>query len=125
MDIIEKLKKEKKIRSVFDVILKDKNTKEEPVEKRSDIEVRELHPTHPTVSDEEHSDTESDAGEARPVREFRTEGMHEFDIDSLGVSEDGAIRIEYKTKICKLIDIGDFDEAIEVLNDLKSKLTDK
>jgi hypothetical protein len=51
--------------------------------------------------------------------------MHEFDIDSLGASNDGAIRIEYKTKVCKLIDLGAVDEAIELLRDLKSKLSVK
>jgi len=125
MDIIEKLKKEKKIRSVFEVILEDKNAGEEPVEKRSDIEVRELHTPQPAVSDPERVDTGPETGETKPVREFRTEGMHEFDIESLGASKDGAIRIEYKTKICKLIDVGEFDEAIELLNDLKSQLTGK
>jgi hypothetical protein len=51
--------------------------------------------------------------------------MHEFDIDSLGASNDGAIRIEYKSKVCKLIDVGAVDEAIELLKDLKSKLSVK
>jgi hypothetical protein len=51
--------------------------------------------------------------------------MHEFDIDSLGASNDGAIRIEYKTKVCKLIDLGALDEAIELLKDLRSKLSGK
>jgi hypothetical protein len=123
MDIIEKLKKEKKIRSVFDVILEDKNAKENPAEKPNDIEVRELNPAQPVVSEPERVEAEPDG--TRPVREFRTEGMHEFDIESLGASSDGAIRIEYKTQVCKLIDAGDFDEAIELLKDLKSKLTGK
>jgi hypothetical protein len=123
MDIIEKLKKEKKIRSVFDVILEDKDAKERPAEKQNDIEVRELHPAQPIGSDSERGETEP--GETRPVREFRTEGMHEFDIESLGASSDGAIRIEYKTKVCKLIDTGAFDEAIELIQDLKAKLTGK
>jgi hypothetical protein len=123
MDIIEKLKKEKKIRSVFDVILEDKNAKEHPEEKPRDIEVRELSAAQPVVDEQEHDENEPEG--TRPVREFRTEGMHEFDIESLGASRDGAIRIEYKTKVCKLIDTGAFDEAIEVLKDLKSKLTGK
>jgi hypothetical protein len=123
MDIIEKLKKEKKIRSVFDVILEAKNAKEQPEEKPQDIEVRELNPVQPTVSEQEQDETETDG--MRPVREFRTEGMHEFDIESLGASSDGAIRIEYKTKVCKLIDAGAFDEAVELLKELKSKLTGK
>jgi hypothetical protein len=120
MDIIEKLKKEKKVRSVFDMIAKNKTTDSDPENKPNDIEVRELHPVQPIASESESA--ASDQPDARPVREFRTEGMHEFDIESLGSSSDGAIRIEYKTRISKLIDTGQFDEAISLLEDLKSRL---
>jgi hypothetical protein len=123
MDIIEKLKKEKKVRSVFDVILDEKNTREQPAEGPDDIEVREIHSVQRVVEESENVDPES--GHTREVREFRTEGMHEFDIESLGASNDGAIRIEYKTKVCKLIDLGEVDEAIELLKDLKAKLAVK
>lgn len=123
MDIIEKLKKEKKIRSVFDVILTEKNAPEQPVDKPDDIEVREIHSTQRDV--EEPKSVDSESGGRGEVREFRTEGMHEFDIESLGASNDGAIRIEYKTKVCKLIDLGAIDEAIELLKDLKAKLSVK
>jgi hypothetical protein len=51
--------------------------------------------------------------------------MHEFDIESLGSSTDGAIRIEYKSRVCKLIDTGRFDEAVELLKELRSKLGNK
>ena len=120
MDIIEKLKKERKIRSVFDVIKKGKEAKQPVDERPDDIEVRELNPAQPSVAGEP-SRGEADVAEEKEVREFRTEGMHEFDIDSLGTSGDGAVRIEYKTKIVKLIDAGKFDEAIKLLEDLKSK----
>lgn len=123
MDIIEKLKKERKIRSVFDVILTEKNAPEQPEDKPNDIEVREIHSTQRAVGEQETADAEPD--EMKPVREFRTEGMHEFDIESLGASNDGAIRIEYKTKVCKLIDLGAVDEAIELLRDLKARLSAK
>lgn len=123
MDIIEKLKKEKKIRSVFDVILTEKSAVEEPEDKPDDIEVREIHSVQHVVEEQETVDPEPDT--TKPVREFRTEGMHEFDIESLGASNDGAIRIEYKTKVCKLIDLGAVDEAIELLRDLKAKLSVK
>ena len=121
MDIIEKLKKDRKIRSVFDIILKGDEKKEEVEQRPSDIEVRELDPVQPLEDETDIAETEP--AEVRPVREFRTEGMHEFDIDSLGSSGDGAIRIEYKTKVCKLIDTGHFDEAIELLKELRAKLT--
>lgn len=120
MDIIEKLKKERKIRSVFDVIKKSRDAKQPVAEKPDDIEVRELNPTQPSVTNEP-SRLDTDATEEKEVREFRTEGMLEFDIDSLGISGDGAVRIEYKSKIGKLIDAGKFDEAIRLLEDLKSK----
>lgn len=121
MDIIEKLKKERKIRSVFDVIRESKETKEPTEEKANDIEVRELNPPQPVVDEPERADTEPT--EEEPVREFRTDGMHEFDIDSLGAGGDASIRLEYKARISQLIDTGQLDEAIELLNDLKSKLT--
>jgi len=123
MDIIEKLKKEKKVRSVFDVILENKESTKSVEGKPGDIEVRELSPASAETAEPGHIHEESD--EVKPVREFRTEGMHEFDIESLGSSGDGAIRIEYKSKVCKLIDTGRFDEAVEFLKELKSKLTSK
>jgi hypothetical protein len=121
MDIIEKLKKERKIRSVFDVIRESKETKETLEEKTNDIEVRELNPAQPVVSEPNPSDTEST--EEKPVREFRTDGMQEFDIDSLGAGGDASTRLEYKARISQFIDTGQIDEAIELLNDLKSRLT--
>jgi len=123
MDIIEKLKKEKKIKSVFDVILENKESKESVEQKPSDIEVRELSPS--SADSTEPENIHEDPDELKPVREFRTEGMHEFDIESLGSSKDGAIRIEYKSRVCKLIDTGRFDEAVELLKELKSKLANK
>jgi hypothetical protein len=121
MDIIEKLKKERKIRSVFDVIKESKETKENTEEKANDIEVRELSPAHPQVNEPDRAETEP--AEEKPVREFRTDGMHEFDIDSLGAGGDASTRLEYKARINQLIDTGQLDEAIELLNELKSRLT--
>lgn len=121
MDIIEKLKKERKIRSVFDVIKESKETKETAEEKANDIEVRELNPAQPAVNEPDPTDTES--SEEKPVREFRTEGMHEFDIESLGAGGDASTRLEYKARISQLIDTGQIDDAIELLNELKSLLT--
>jgi hypothetical protein len=123
MDIIEKLKKDKKIRSVFDVILDNRESKEGVEQKPNDLEVRELSPASAEAVEPEH--VHEDTEEPKPVREFRTEGMHEFDIESLGSSTDGAIRIEYKSRVCKLIDTGRFDEAVELLKELRSKLGNK
>jgi hypothetical protein len=123
MDIIEKLKKERKIRSVFDVILKEKGAKDTTEQKPTDIEVRELGAVPPTVVEGERVDSKGQP--EKPIREFRTEGMHEFDIESLGSSADGAVRIECKSQVGKLIDAGKFDEAIELLRNLKTKLAPK
>ncbi|UCG29366.1 MAG: hypothetical protein JSV53_07530 [candidate division WOR-3 bacterium] len=114
------MKKEKKVRSVFEVIFKSKEAKTAPEEKLADIEVRELDPASPSVSEPTQEDEVED--EEKPVREFRTEGMHEFDMDSLSASGEGALRIEYKAKVSKLIDERRVDEAIEILKELKSKL---
>jgi hypothetical protein len=123
MDIIEKLRKEKKVRSVFEVIFKSKDAQAEPEEKLADIEVRELDPASPSgaVDDEPERGDDTEDGE-RPVREFRTEGMHEFDMESLSASGEGALRVEYKARVGRLIDERRVDEAIEVLKDLKSRL---
>jgi len=125
MDIIEKLRKEKKVRSVFEVIFKSKETQAAPEEKLSDIEVRELDPASPSGPvDDEPTRGDGVEDDERPVREFRTEGMHEFDMESLSASGEGALRVEYKAKIGRLIDEKRVDEAIEVLKELKSKLED-
>ncbi|UCD04600.1 MAG: hypothetical protein JSV98_05630 [candidate division WOR-3 bacterium] len=123
MDIIEKLKKEKKVRSVFEVILKGKEAQAAPEEKLADIEVRELDPASPAgaADSEPTRDDAVEEGEG-PLREFRTEGMHEFDMESLSASGEGALRVEYKARVGKLIDERRVDEAIEMLKELKSKL---
>jgi len=123
MDIIDRLRKEKKVRSVFEVILKGKEAQATPEEKLADIEVRELNPASPAgaVDSEPTRDDVVEETE-EPLREFRTEGMHEFDMESLSASGEGALRVEYKARIGKLIDERRVDEAIEILKELKSKL---
>ncbi|UCF71027.1 MAG: hypothetical protein JSW49_01765 [candidate division WOR-3 bacterium] len=123
MDIIERLRKEKKKRSVFDIILKGKETKAEEPGKSPDIEVRELEPTAPAAAPQpEQAGVEPGEEEQKPIREFRTEGMHEFDIDSLGISGQGALKAEYKARLVHLIDKGTIDEAIDLLKELRVKL---
>ncbi len=129
MDIIDKLKKEKKEQSVFEYLIEKKKEQEKPEEtpetRSPDIVVRELdHQTQeqqiaqPEVpSNEEQED--------KRVSEFRTEGMHEFDIESLGTSSDANIKIEYKSMINKMIDENKIDDAIELLKELKGRLTEQ
>ncbi|MCX7994938.1 MAG: hypothetical protein N3A65_04085 [candidate division WOR-3 bacterium] len=121
MDIIKKLKKDKKPESVFDTLLKKKSAEEKPLEKPEDIEVTALTPEKPlpgVIPVSEKKETAS-------TREFRTEGMHEFDIDSLGVDTSTSLKIEYKSRIANLIDENRFDEAIELINELKEKIRGK
>ncbi len=129
MDIIERLKKKKKGDSVFDTLIKKKEKKpekDEKVERPSDIEVREL-PDTARASIPEQSEEIMDITqlEAKPVREFRTEGMHEFDIESLGTSSDAALKAEYKSRINNLIDHNNIDGAMALLQELKKKLAEK
>jgi len=120
MDIIKKLKKDKKPESVFDTLIKKKSAEETPVAKPEDMEVTAINPDKPPP------ETSPAIGkkETGPKREFRTEGMHEFDIESLGVDSDASLKIEYKAKLMTLIDENRFDEAIELLKELKEKTRD-
>ncbi|MEO0094614.1 MAG: hypothetical protein ABIL46_01020 [candidate division WOR-3 bacterium] len=122
MDIIKKLKKDKKPESVFETLISKKKTAEEtPVQKSEDMEVTALTP------EKSLSESAAPVEKKEPVstREFRTEGMHEFDIDSLGVDVSASLKIEYKSKIITLIDENKFDEAVELINELKEKLRGK
>jgi hypothetical protein len=126
MGILDKLKKGKKDESVLDALIKKKTSKEKPEdvvqESSSDIEVRELSPSQKTSDDEDVADiTEFE----KPVREFRTSGMHEFELDSLGADGDANIKVEYKVRIGTLIDQGKIDEAMQLLGELKTKLAER
>jgi hypothetical protein len=127
MGIIDKLKKGKKNKSVLDSLIKKKEpqkTENEAAGKTSDIEVRELNPVAQdkiaTPEDIGMEPIEDD--KAKSVREFRTEGMHEFTLDSLGNSSTASVKAEYKTKINRLMNEDKIDEAIAMLQELKQKL---
>ncbi len=117
MDIIKKLKKDKKPESVFDTLIKKKSAEETPIQKPDDMEVTAINPDKPPPE----PSLVVEKKETQPKREFRTEGMHEFDIDSLGVDNAASLKIEYKAKIMTLIDENRFDEAIELLKELEEK----
>jgi len=127
MDIIDKLKKGKKDRSVFDSLIKKKEAEKEfeetPETRPPEIVVRELKATEPQTPQTEPADTEPK--EDKPVREFRTEGMREFDFDSLGTSSGANVKIEYKAMIAKLIDENKIDDAIGLLQELKTRLSEQ
>lgn len=130
MGIIDKLKKGKKKESVLDSLVKKKEPEEEAKDKiqgkPDDIEVRELPDTsRPSASEVSEDVMDITQLEAKPIREFRTEGMHEFDIDSLGIGSDANIKAEYKSKIAKLIDKNNIDAAINLLQELKQKLAEQ
>ncbi|KPJ72233.1 hypothetical protein AMJ52_06985 [candidate division TA06 bacterium DG_78] len=123
MDIIDKLKKEKKGKSVFDTFIKKKKAAEkeqEEARKPSDIEVREIHPESPPPS------VPVQETKMKPATtEFRTEGMQEFDMENLGESNKTNIKMEYKSKVSRLIAGGKIDEAIRLLLELKERLASK
>lgn len=130
MGIIDKLKKDKKGKSVLHDLLKKKEPEQDASkglqEKSDDIEVRELNPAEADkISETDELNTRGEEGTEKQVREFRTEGMHEFELESLGASSDASIKAEYKVRMNKLIDKGKVDEAITVLQELKQKLIEK
>jgi hypothetical protein len=128
MGVLDRLKKEKKDESVLDALIKKKTAKEQPKdvvhESSSDIEVRELSPAQRAESEDEEIAEDSTEFE-KPIREFRTSGMHEFELDSLGADSDANIKVEYKVRISTLIDQGKIDEAMQLLSELKTKLAEK
>ena len=127
MDIIEKLKKEKKDQSIFDELIKKKEEKKQSEHERPpDILVREIKQESPPEPEPELPAAVADESlPARPAREFRTDGMQEFDIDSLGTAGDAHIKIEYKSMISKMIDENKIDDALELLKELKQRLAEQ
>jgi hypothetical protein len=124
MDILNKLKKDKKADSVFDSAIKKKEHEAAPgtAAKPTDMEVTQLSgdkappQEKPVVTPKEPA----------PKREFRTEGLHEFELDSLGIPDQQAnLKLEYKAKVVALIDQEKYGEAIEMLMELQLKLSEK
>jgi len=126
MNIIDRLKKGKKGESVLDSLFKKKDTKEEADivhDTQDDIEVRELESSEMPTAAEEIVDISEI--EEKPTREFRTEGMTEFDIESLGGDTNAGVKAEYKARIGSLIDDNKIDEAMNLLKELKTRLAEK
>jgi len=124
MDILNKLKKDKKTDSVFDSVIKKKEKESTPgfVAKPTDMEVTQISGDKAPPQEKQALP----AKEPAPKREFRTEGLHEFELDSLGVPDQQAnLKLEFKTKIVALIDQEKYGEAIEMLMELQLKLTEK
>lgn len=129
MNIIDRLKKGKKSESVLDSLIKKKDTKERAdiiQERQDDIEVRELQSSDiPTPAEDDDDVVDIAQIEEKTAREFRTEGMTEFDIESLGGDTHAGVKAGYKARINSLIDDNKIDEAINLLRELKTKLTEK
>ncbi len=131
MNIIDRLKKEKKHKSIFASLIKRKNAEKEPEivqEKPDDIEVRELGASdRPTAAEEiiDITELEEKPVEEKPIREFRTEGLLEFDIESLGADKSAHLKDEYKRLIISAIDENRYDKAIHFLKELRAKLKEK
>lgn len=131
MNIIDRLKKEKKHKSIFASLIKRKNAEKEPEivqEKPDDIEVRELGASdRPTAAEEiiDIAEIEEKPVEEKAIREFRTEGLREFDIESLGADSSAHLKDEYKRLIISSIDENRYDKAIHFLKELRTKLKEK
>jgi hypothetical protein len=126
MSIIDRLKKGRKVESVLDALTKKKDpeSKDQPKKPNDlDVEVRELSPSG-GGKDDVLEDYDMEMIDEKPVREFRTEGMHEFELDSLGTSSDDIMKAEFKFRINDLIDKNQIDDAIALLEELKRKLTE-
>jgi hypothetical protein len=125
MSIIDRLKKDKKNESVLDKLTKKKERKKEDIiaEKSEDIEVRELPASSATEKIVAPDDIGMEAIDMKSVREFRTEGMHEFELDSLSAGSTDNIKGEYKSRVMAMIDKGQIDAAIKLLEELKLKLS--
>ena len=125
MSIIDRLRKDKKSKSVLDSLVKKKEPekKDDEASRPSDIEIRELNPaTEPKIAMPEDIGMQPVEEEVKPTREFRTQGMHEFTLDSLGNSPNAGIKAEYQAKVKRLIDEDKLDEAIQAIQELKQKL---
>lgn len=129
MGILDKLRKDKKSESVLDSLIKKKEpdkAKEATIEKSDDIEVRELNPADAEkIAMPEDIGMEPIREDVKPTREFRTEGMHEFTLDSLGNSPGEKLKAEYKARVSRLIVEDKIDEAISALQELKRKLAEQ
>jgi len=129
MGILDKLRKGKKSKSVLDSLIKKKEpdkAKDAAIEKSDDIEVRELNPVDAEkIAMPEDIGMEPVQEDVKPMREFRTEGMHEFTLDSLGHTPGAGIKAEYKTRVSRLIAEDKIDEAISALQELKRKLAEQ
>lgn len=127
MSIIDRLKKGKKSESVLDSLVKKKEpekAKDDAFAKPGDIEVRELNPTgEAKIAMPEDIGMQPVEEDPKPTREFRTQGMHEFTLDSLGDSPNAGIKAEYRAKVNRFMDEDKLDEAITALHELKQKLT--
>ena len=129
MGIIDRLKKEKKRESVLDSLIKKKEAKPDETEQKKkqsdlDVEVRELNPSSAGKT-AEPEDLGMEVVQTKSIQEFRTEGMHEFELDSLGASSDANVKAEYKSRVTDLIDKNKLDEAISLLQELKQRFANK
>lgn len=129
MGILDKLKKIRKNESVLDSLIKKKEpdkVKDATIEKSNDIEVRELNPADAEkIAAPEDIGMEPVQEDVKPTREFRTEGMREFTLDSLGNTPGEKLKAECKTRVNRLLVENKIDEAISALQELKRKLVEQ
>lgn len=122
MDIINRLKKGKKTESVFDALVKKKAPADPTPAKSLDADVTPLSPDTNRNPETHTAETKEPVAKQRTIR---TEGMHEFDLESLGQSPDAGLRVEYRQRITNLLDEDRFDEAIDLIKEFKRRLEAK
>ncbi len=124
MDILNRLKKDKKSDSVFDSVIKkkEKESASEITTQPSGMEVTHISGDKPAIQEK----VTPPVKEPAPKREFRTEGLKEFELDSLGIPDKQAnLKSEFRAKVIGLFDKEKYGEAIELLMELQLKLEEK
>lgn len=125
MDILNRLKREKKADSVMDSVIKKKEKEPQPeiAAQPSNMEVTHISGDKPAAQEKT---TPPPVKEPAPKREFRTDGLREFELDSLGVPDKHAnLKAEYRAKLTALYDNGQYGEAIELLMELQIQISEK
>ncbi len=117
MDILKKLKTEKKEKNdlLSSIIKKDTDEEKKP---EVDNDITQLN-NPPKV--EEKVVFREERVISRP-KTFSTDGIREFTLDSLSPDETENVKMEYAKVINNYIIEGRLDEALELLTELKNKL---
>lgn len=122
MDILRKLKSEKKDKeNLLSSILQKKEGADDKAKTQPDPEITQI---NKPVLEEKRSVLREDRLVAKP-KTFTTEGMREFDLESLKADDIANMRIEYARRIESLVVEGKLDDAAALINELRERLKQK